>query len=178
MIESIPPRKRSRVTSERKIKANRANASSSTGPKTRYGRIRSARNALRHGLSLPIRVNPILAKKRVVWQVKSLDRMPACTSRRLRIASPSEIELRRVRTARQRFLSKRLSDSHYRLQKEQIGLRQRGAPAISTSAATKLARHPLAGPMKPAGIVLWETESILRMDRYERRARSRLRMAI
>jgi len=29
------------VTSERKIKANRANASSSTGPKTRYGRIRT-----------------------------------------------------------------------------------------------------------------------------------------
>ena len=101
------------------------------------------------------------------------------TSRRLRIALPSEIELRRVRTARQRFLSKRLSDSHYPPpEKEQIGLRQRGAPAISTSAATELARHPLAGPMKLAGIVLWETESILRMDRYERRARSRLRMAI
>jgi fumarate hydratase class II len=51
------------VTSERKIKANRANASSSTGPKTRYGRIRSARNALRHGLSLPIQVNPVLCEE-------------------------------------------------------------------------------------------------------------------
>jgi hypothetical protein len=63
-------------------------------------------------------------------------------------------------------------------EKEQIGLRPLKALAISTPAATELAPQPLAGPMKLAGIVLWETERILRMDRYERRARSRLRLAI
>src|SRR5712691_2821724 len=38
-----------RVTSIRKIMANRANARESTGPETCVGKARSSRNALRHG---------------------------------------------------------------------------------------------------------------------------------
>jgi len=37
------------LKSDRKIKANRANARMSTGPKTRHGRARSAKNTFRHG---------------------------------------------------------------------------------------------------------------------------------
>lgn len=40
-----------RVTSERKISANRLNAKRSTGPKTEIGKARSSRNARQHGLS-------------------------------------------------------------------------------------------------------------------------------
>lgn len=39
------------MTSERKIDANRTNASKSTGPKTEVGKRRSRRNAWRHGLT-------------------------------------------------------------------------------------------------------------------------------
>jgi hypothetical protein len=49
------------LTSDRKIKANRANARASTGPQTAQGRGRSAKNALRHALSLPICSNPALS---------------------------------------------------------------------------------------------------------------------
>ena len=42
------------MTSARKIKANRANARVSTGPKTKHGKSRTAQNAFRHGLSLCI----------------------------------------------------------------------------------------------------------------------------
>lgn len=42
------------MTSERKIKANRANSLASTGPKTARGRSHTAQNALRHGLSRSI----------------------------------------------------------------------------------------------------------------------------
>jgi hypothetical protein len=42
------------MASERQIAANRANAKRSTGPKTLAGKIKSRRNALRHGLSLPL----------------------------------------------------------------------------------------------------------------------------
>jgi hypothetical protein len=39
------------MASKRQIKANRANATKSTGPKTIAGKARSSRNARRHGLS-------------------------------------------------------------------------------------------------------------------------------
>jgi hypothetical protein len=39
------------MATERQIAANRANAKRSTGPKSQMGRLKSSRNALRHGLS-------------------------------------------------------------------------------------------------------------------------------
>ena len=39
------------MASEKQIAANRANAMRSTGPKTAAGRLKSSRNAFRHGLS-------------------------------------------------------------------------------------------------------------------------------
>ncbi len=36
--------------SEKKLIANRRNAQKSTGPKTPYGKLRSSRNAVKHGL--------------------------------------------------------------------------------------------------------------------------------
>jgi hypothetical protein len=51
------------MTSDRKIKANRKNARASTGPKTVQGHPRTARNARRHGLSLPICTDPALSEE-------------------------------------------------------------------------------------------------------------------
>jgi hypothetical protein len=42
------------MATEKQIAANRVNAKKSTGPKTAAGRFMSSRNALRHGLSLPV----------------------------------------------------------------------------------------------------------------------------
>src|SRR5690242_21762323 len=46
---------------ERLRAANRANAARSTGLRTRAGKAAVARNALRHGLSLPVLADPALA---------------------------------------------------------------------------------------------------------------------
>ena len=49
------------MTSDRQQRANRANAKSSTGPKTAAGKARAAQNAFRHGLNVPVRSDPLLA---------------------------------------------------------------------------------------------------------------------
>jgi hypothetical protein len=45
---------RRRITSAAQWRANRANAARSTGPRTAAGKVAAARNAWRHGLSLPV----------------------------------------------------------------------------------------------------------------------------
>jgi hypothetical protein len=46
------------MASEKQLKANRENAKRSTGPKTAAGRLKSSRNAVRHGLSRPLATDP------------------------------------------------------------------------------------------------------------------------
>jgi hypothetical protein len=46
------------MASEKQLRANRENAMRSSGPKTAAGRLKSSRNALRHGLSLPVAADP------------------------------------------------------------------------------------------------------------------------
>ena len=47
------------MASEKQIAANRANAKKSTGPRTAAGKLKSSRNAFRHGLSGPLLPDPI-----------------------------------------------------------------------------------------------------------------------
>ena len=49
------------MTSARQIAANRRNAGRSTGPRSTHGKSRSARNAIKHGLSLSVLQDPVLA---------------------------------------------------------------------------------------------------------------------
>ena len=46
------------MASSKRIAANRRNARKSTGPKSVRGRARSSRNALRHGLAVPVEADP------------------------------------------------------------------------------------------------------------------------
>ena len=89
------------MTSSARIHANRANAQFSTGPKTSSGRTRSARNALRHGLT-----TPIVSVSSLVEEVEMLARRIAGADATdplvvlcAREVAEAQLELRRVRLA-------------------------------------------------------------------------------
>jgi hypothetical protein len=102
------------LTSSAKINANRVNARASTGPKTQQGRARSAQNALRHGLSLPVEADPVLSE-----EIETLAREvagPDANARRQECArhvAAAQIDLRRVRHARHQLLSRALRDPYF-----------------------------------------------------------------
>jgi hypothetical protein len=102
------------MTSARKIGSNRENARSSTGPKTANGRRRSARNALRYGLSLPVLSNPILSQEvaTLARQIAGADASPGMQELARQIAEP-HVDLCRVRVLRHDLISRALADPDY-----------------------------------------------------------------
>ena len=102
------------MTGERKIRANRANAQASTGPKTARGRSHAARNALRHALSLPVYSDPVLSEEveALAREIIGTDSNPEMQELARRIAE-AQIDLRRVRHVRHQILSQALSDPDY-----------------------------------------------------------------
>jgi hypothetical protein len=54
------------MASEKQIAANRANAQKSTGPKTMAGKLKSSQNAYQHGLSSPLRLDPVTSAKAAI----------------------------------------------------------------------------------------------------------------
>jgi hypothetical protein len=98
----------------RKIRSSRENARSSTGPKTAKGRARSARNALRHGLSLSVLSDPTLSQEvaALARQIAGTDAAPEIQEPACRIAE-AQIGLRRVRGLRHDLIARALSDADY-----------------------------------------------------------------
>jgi hypothetical protein len=100
-------------TSNREITAKRVNAGASTGPKTKQGRIRSAQNALRHALSVPIYSDPALSEEveALAREIAGKNTNPEIQVLARRVAE-AQIDLRCVRNARHQLLSKALSNPH------------------------------------------------------------------
>ena len=170
------------MTSERKIRANRANARASTGAKTADGKRRSARNALRHALSLPAHSDPKLSEV-----VETLARQIADSGNNAalqHLARPiaeAQIDLCRVRHARHQVYSQLLQDPYFGSSAH--------APAVLRSVLpTSAVDTPFVELRKLfneipedrhfAIILSQQIEKLLAIDRYERRAFSRRKLAI
>jgi hypothetical protein len=174
------------LTSDAKIKANRANSQASTGPKTGRGRARAARNAYRHGLSLPICSDLIWFKEveALVCEIAGTHASAEIRQSACRFAE-AEIDLRRVRHARNHFLNDLLNDEYYESRasrREKIAfifelLRPNG-PDIPEPALSKYLTSTPQGPEKFALILSQEAKHLSIFDRYERRALSRRKVAI
>jgi hypothetical protein len=175
------------VTSDRKIQANRANARQSRGPKTSRGRARAAKNAFRHGLNLPVRLDPALSV-----EIETLARQiagPAADIQMLECArsiAEAQCELRRVRSARHKFLCDALKvpyetfEARCRVEFALLRHRVRGAgraTPLPVTMAKRLDWQP-DDPQKLSMVAAEEMGLLLVMDRYERRALSRRKFAI
>ena len=169
------------MTSDRKIRANRENARASTGPKTTQGRTHSARNALRHALSLPVYSDRALSEEveALAREIAGPDANAEMQELARRVAD-AQIDLRRVRDARHQLLSRALSNPYYEVRgnvrEKRAVLRHllRNAPDVPVAGLAKYAE----GPHKLATIVSQEVQQLSAMDRYERRALSRRKFAI
>jgi hypothetical protein len=174
------------LTSDRKIRANRANARASTGPRTAQGRARAARNALRHALSLPVCSNPALSEEveTLAREIAGPGANPEITELARQVAE-AQIDLRRVQYARYQLLSRALQDPYYEPRahtREKLallgGLLQENAPDLPAAYVLKTVTSTPQGPHKFAAILSQEAKRLLAMDRYERRALSRRKLAI
>jgi hypothetical protein len=98
------------MTSTRKRRANRANSLRSTGPKTAAGRSKSARNAFRHGLGIPVLSDPRLCAEADALAAELLgdaDREFAELAHHIAEAETDLLRIRRERTARLNELTRK-----------------------------------------------------------------------
>ncbi len=94
------------MTTRRQLAANRANARRSTGPKTAAGKVRSAGNAWRHGLTTPPESRALRAWYRLILADPSASPDPLERDPRRRAArdlAEAEAQLQRVRLAEEQY---------------------------------------------------------------------------
>jgi hypothetical protein len=98
------------MTSARKRFTNAQNARACTGPKTAAGKARSARNARRHGLTLPVLGDPVLAPEAEALARKIAGEGASAARYELaaRIAE-AQIDVRRIRLVRRDLMEEAVS---------------------------------------------------------------------
>src|SRR5262249_14204844 len=155
-----------------------AHADALPGPRSR-----AARNALRHGLSLHVCFDRALSE-----EVEALAReiagvgANAETQELARRVAEAQIDLRRVRYAQHKLLADALANPRYDNWREKLAfiqsLLRKNAPDLPVEDLRVYLNSKPQGPYKLATILRQETERLLSMDRYERRALSRRKFAI
>lgn len=177
------------MTSDRKIRANRANAQRSTGAKNPAGRARSASNAFRHGLSIPLASDPLLAEEVTAMAQRLAGAHAGVTAVELAAeVAAAHLEVRRVRQARHQLLLEALSNPYLETLKDtrrkmkQISFfLDPGAPEVSEFMAERFFASWTSTPQGEAKFAIAFTKNANRLaalNRYEARALARRKFAI
>lgn len=142
------------MASERQLRANRENAKRSTGPKTVAGRLKSSRNALRHGLSVPLSADPAAAMKacQIAQLFEAADDLQAMAAVEM---AQARAQLLRVAAVRGKLIAdfevgsmdlnqgRRLAGLD-RYERQALSRRKRGAQQLSAASGTSIDRGELA----------------------------------
>jgi hypothetical protein len=177
------------LTSNRQQRANRANARLSTGPRTAAGKARTAQNAFRHGLNVPVLSDPSLAPEVEAMARKiSGPNADAETLEWARRIAEAQFDLNRVRTSRRRLLTRFPVDPEY--QPAQVhrqrfrpfnialsGYRARSLPDEVDEIKEIFNEKPPEGEEKLAVVLEERISELAALDRYGR-ALSRRKSAI
>jgi hypothetical protein len=173
------------VSRSPRVLANRRNARRGAGPKTSAGKARVAKNALRHGLAIPVALDPSLDQEveRVARAIAGEGADPARLDRARRIAE-AQVDLMRVRGIRRALLS----DPKARIRPPSLKDVSRILDLLAQDQEIDQSLAPAVyalGGRNPEGVVPGLEESIgvlarelIRLDRYERRALSRRKFAM
>ena len=141
------------MTSAAKIAANRRNARKSTGPRSQAGKMRSRRNAFRHGLAIPIASDIVLA-----GHIEPLTNELAATATQpaqhaaARIAALAQLELARAQSVKVQIIDRAAQITQ-----------EKNSYDSNTLAVLGYAQ---------------QLKMLVQLDRYERRALSRRNRAL
>jgi hypothetical protein len=137
-------------------------------------------------LSLPLYSDPILSEEveALACEIAGAEANAKMRQLARRIAE-AQIDLRRVRHARNQFLTDRVNDEYYESRANRraklafiFKLLRPNAPDIPMPALSKYLTSTPQGPEKLATILSQEAKQLMAMDRYEKRALSRRKFAI
>jgi hypothetical protein len=176
--------------SGRQLRANRENAAASTGPRTKAGKARSATNALRHGLNVPVANESALAPlaEAIAHNIAGPDAKPETLEWARRIGE-AQVDLSRVRSLRRDAIIRMLADpfagqcigiGQVRILGRFLARVERDkVRALDIEMVDDVLRpQGLSGVAKLALILADKSGELARLDRYERRALSRRKNAI
>jgi hypothetical protein len=179
------------VTSDRQRRANQSNAKASTGPATSGGKARSAQNALRHGLSIPVRSDPALAPQaEAIALIIAGPNADAETLDYARQVGEAQVDINRVRSLRREVIARGLShprsDCAY-TPLQQVRLLNRFLDRFERNKVTSIDLETIDPVIHPkpldwnvmfAAVLIDSAGELTRLDRYERRALSRRKSGI